>query len=124
MLKDALAVALGGALGSVLRWLVSSGFARGTEARFPWGTLAVNLAGSFVIGLVLGWANDRGPLAPTLRLLVVTGVLGGFTTFSALSWETLALARTGQPWSAVGYSVGSLAGGLLAASAGLALVRR
>jgi CrcB protein len=124
MLKDALAVALGGALGSVLRWLVSSAFARSGDARFPWGTLVVNLVGSFVIGVVLGWGHDRGPLAPTMRLLVVTGVLGGFTTFSALSWETLALARSGQPLGAIGYGVGSLAGGLLAASAGWALMRR
>lgn len=124
MLKDALAVAAGGALGSVLRWLVSSGFARGGEARFPWGTLAVNIAGSLAIGVVLGWASERGPLSPTLRLLVVTGVLGGFTTFSAWSWETLALLRSGQPFAASGYAIGSLAGGLLAAAAGFALVRR
>lgn len=124
MLRDALAVALGGALGSVLRWLASSALARGGDGRFPWGTLAVNLAGSFVIGLMLGAPDSRGPLAPGLRLLVVTGLLGGFTTFSAFSWETIALARSGQAIAAIGYAAGSLAGGLAAAALGLALVRR
>jgi CrcB protein len=124
MLKDALAVALGGAMGSVSRWLLSMALARSGDGRFPWGTLAVNLIGSFLIGLVLGGSHERNSLSPALRLLAVTGMLGGFTTFSALSWETLALARHGQPIAALGYAVGSLAGGLLAAAAGASLLRR
>lgn len=124
-MRDALLVALGGATGSVLRWWWSGAVARATGTlTFPWGTLAVNLAGSFAIGALLGLAEGRDGLAPGVRLLLVTGVLGGFTTFSAFSWETLALVRAGQVPAAIGYAAGSVAGGLLAALAGLVLVRR
>ena len=118
-MRDALLVALGGALGSVLRWAVTIGVARATrEPAFPWGTLAVNLAGSLVIGVLLGIATDRGALAAPARLLLVTGLLGGFTTFSAFSWEALALLRAGHTWAAGGYVTGSVLGGLAAAAAG------
>ena len=118
-MRDALLVALGGALGSVLRWAVTIGVARATrEPAFPWGTLVVNLAGSLVIGVLLGIATDRGALAAPARLLLVTGLLGGFTTFSAFSWEALALLRGGHTWAAGGYIAGSVLGGLAAAAAG------
>jgi CrcB protein len=94
-----LLVALGGAAGAVLRYLV--GRAVGATA-FPWATLCVNVAGCFGIGLGLAWlqrAAAAGTLGPEraadLRLLVVVGLLGGLTTFSAFGQETVALARGG-----------------------------
>ena len=116
---------LGGAFGSVLRWAVVSGVARlPRAAAFPWGTLGVNLAGSCAIGFVLTLAFERGLVAPGLRLFLVTGVLGGFTTFSAFSWESLALVRDGHALAAVGYVAGSLLGGLAAALLGATLAAR
>ena len=89
-MRDALLVALGGASGSVLRWALSSWIARLHEpSRFPWGTLAVNLLGSFAIGALLTLAFERGALPTPFRLLLVTGVLGGFTTFSAFSLDAV-----------------------------------
>ncbi len=124
-MRDALLVAAGGALGSVLRWAVTIGVARAMRSpTFPWGTLCVNLAGSLVIGALLGLATDRGALSDSARLLLVTGVLGGFTTFSAFSWEALALLRAGHAGAAAGYVAGSVLGGLAAAAAGWWLAQR
>ena len=124
-MREALLVAFGGALGSVLRWAVTIGVARATRApMFPWGTLVVNLAGSLVIGVLLGLATDRGALAAPARMFLVTGLLGGFTTFSAFSWEALALLRAGHASAAGGYVAGSVLGGLLAAAAGWLLAAK
>lgn len=105
----ALLVALGGAVGAVLRYAVGVWAVQaGPNPRWPWGTLAVNLLGSLAIGL----------LAPTLarhdalRLLVVTGVLGGFTTFSAFSLDALALLHAGRTGAALAYVAVSTVGGL------------
>lgn len=86
-------VAVGGALGSVLRYL-ASGAAHGLwpGLLFPVGTLAVNVAGSLAIGLVGGLAETRHFLVPELRVFLFTGLLGGFTTFSAFAFESLGLA--------------------------------
>ena len=124
-MKDALLVALGGALGSVLRWGVVWGASRLPRAAgFPWGTLGVNLAGSCAIGFVLTLAFERGLVAPGTRLFLVTGVLGGFTTFSAFSWETLVLVRDGHGLAASGYVAGSVLGGLAAALLGSSVAAR
>jgi CrcB protein len=90
-------VALGGALGSVARFACSTAAARWLGAAFPWGTLFVNVTGSFAIGLLaaLVAADGRPLLGGDARAFVLVGVLGGFTTFSSFSLETLALARTG-----------------------------
>ncbi|MFN8557466.1 MAG: fluoride efflux transporter CrcB [Dehalococcoidia bacterium] len=113
----------GGALGSGLRYLGSQGMAARLGLTFPWGTLAVNLAGSFLIGLIATLADERGAVGWRLRLFLITGVLGGFTTFSAFSLETLRLVGQGQPLRAGLYVAGSVALGLLAAAAGIALGR-
>ena len=104
-------VALGGALGSVARYAVSLGAGRWLAAAFPWGTLIVNVAGSFAIGLLaaLVTADGRPTLGTDARAFVMIGILGGFTTFSSFSLETLNLARAG-------------AVGAAAANAGLSLV--
>ena len=90
-------VALGGALGSMARYAVSLGTARWLGVGFPWGTLFVNVAGSFAIGLLaaLVAADGRPLLGADARAFLLVGVLGGFTTFSSFSLETLELARSG-----------------------------
>lgn len=124
-MRNALLVALGGALGSLLRWAGVSWSARLARGGvFPWGTLGVNVLGSCAIGFVLTFAFERGHVSPPVRLFVVTGVLGGFTTFSAFSWETMALLRDGHALAAAGYLAGSVLGGLAAALAGAALAAR
>lgn len=96
-MKPLLLVATGGALGSVLRWLGSAGVQKVfPHAHYPWGTLAVNVAGSFAIGAIMTLALERSTVSPDARLFLVTGVLGGFTTFSAFSNETINLWREGE----------------------------
>lgn len=116
-MRDLLLVAAGGAGGSVLRWWLS-GLAQHLTPRspFPWGTLAINVAGSFAIGVVLTLALELADLTPEMRLLLATGVLGGFTTFSAYSYETLTLLRTGHGVAAFVYAAGSVLLGLGAAA--------
>lgn len=124
-MKSALLVALGGALGSVLRWLVGGWMQAALPgSAFPWGTFTVNALGSFAIGALLGIPVDRGLVPPAARLLLVTGFLGGFTTFSAYSHETLQLARDGHWPGAFGYALGSVAVGLVAAYGGWELASR
>jgi CrcB protein len=113
-----LLVAAGGALGSVLRHLVALLMVAQLGAGFPWGTLTVNVAGSFAIG-VLGGLDVQGEW----RLLLVTGLLGGFTTFSAFSLETGALAAR-SPWLAAAYVAASVGLGLAAFAVGWAVARR
>jgi CrcB protein len=119
-----LLVALGGALGSVLRWMISGLVQRAAASGFPWGTMVVNAAGSLLIGLVGAVALERALVSPATRLLLIPGLLGGFTTFSAYSYETMALLRDGQWGAAAGYALGSVAIGLAAAAAGFALGSR
>ncbi len=92
-IRGVLLVALGGALGSVARYAVSTLAASAGAARFPLGTLLVNVAGCLAIGAFLGAAQSREWLLGPARLFVVVGLLGGFTTYSAFGWETYALAR-------------------------------
>jgi len=117
-------VALGGALGSVARWGVSGAVQRWTGTAFPWGTFVVNLVGSLLIGVVTALALERALVPPAARLFLVAGILGGFTTFSALSYETFALLRDGQWPAAAGYAIGSVMLGVTASFAGYALALR
>jgi CrcB protein len=113
-------VAIGGALGSVARYGCSGLVARFAGVTFPWGTLLVNVSGSFVIGVLAALvAVDGRPLvAGDARAFLMVGVLGGFTTFSSFSFDTLNLARSGA-WGAAGANVvGSVVLCLLAVSVG------
>jgi fluoride exporter len=94
-MKEVLFVAAGGAVGSSLRYLLSSGIYTWYGRAFPWGTLAVNVLGSFAIGLLSILLVDKFNVAQEWRLAIVVGVLGGFTTFSAFSWDTLDLMQQG-----------------------------
>lgn len=104
-------VALGGALGSVARYLCSLGLARWFGETFPWGTLFVNVLGSFIIGFffLLTAPNGRLLVSSDLRIFVTVGICGGFTTFSSFSLQTLLLLRDGE-WLLAGLNaLGSLA---------------
>jgi CrcB protein len=103
-------IALGGALGTLARFALSGLVAHHVGETFPWGTLVVNVSGSFVIGLfatVFG-AEGRFLVGPTARHFVMTGILGGYTTFSSFSLQTLDLAREGEWLRAGANAVGSL----------------
>jgi CrcB protein len=123
-LMASLNVAFGGAVGSVLRYHAGRlvGDLAGPGNGFPWGTLAVNVAGSLAMGALIGWLA-RGTLAEgaaeTARLLIGVGLLGGFTTFSAFSSELVAMLHRGQAGLAAGYVAASLVAGMAAVIIGL-----
>lgn len=93
---------VGGGLGAVSRFAMASGMARLLGPAFPYGTLTVNVIGSFLIGLILTLLETKLTVFPYWRHLVTIGFLGGFTTFSSFSWETLALVRDGEFFLATG----------------------
>lgn len=120
-----LLVGLGGFLGSVLRYGASGAFQRlaPPSSGLPWGTFAVNTLGSLLIGLLAGIADGRGILSPDTRLFLMIGLLGGFTTFSTYSFESLQLLRSGQWGLALANVLGQLCVGLLAVWLGWGLGR-
>lgn len=122
-MKLVLLAALGGAIGSALRYLVSLASAWLFGVGFPWGTLAVNIAGSFAMGLVIGLAASKFQLTNELRVFAATGVLGGFTTFSAFSLDFALLFERKDYGLAGLYLAGSVGLSILALFAGLYLVR-
>ncbi|WP_309230061.1 MULTISPECIES: fluoride efflux transporter CrcB [unclassified Blastococcus] len=121
------AAALGGALGALARWGVAEALPH-EPAAWPWATLLVNLVGCLVLGVLVGRLFTRTANPPWLRPFLGTGVLGGFTTYSAFAVETVQLTEAGRPALAAGYVVLSVAGGVAAAGlgavAGRALTRR
>ena len=119
-MAHALAVFLGGGIGAVLRWLVGKWTLHLVGYGFPFGTLAVNIAGSLAIGLAVGMLEGVGQPA---KLFFVTGLLGGFTTFSAFSLDALALWQRGEAAQALLYVALSVTLSLAAAFAGMAASR-
>lgn len=118
------AVAGGGALGALARYGVSAAALRAFGPGFPYGTLIVNAAGSFLMGVLIVWLSEREAATQALRAFLAVGVLGAFTTFSAFSLETVSLLRDGKISLAAVYvaasivlSVGGLFLGLVAARA-------
>ncbi len=105
-----IAIALGGALGSILRYALSTTIDTRWGAGFPWGTLSVNLLGCFVIGILAYFVGPDGRLWGNLetRHLLVTGLCGGFTTFSTFGLQTLNLLRDGNWLQAAAYVIGSV----------------
>src|SRR5687767_14646377 len=120
-------VALGGAIGSVLRYQAGRWITYwlGVQAvtQFPWATLAVNAAGSVLMGALAGWLARYGPGGEELRLLLGVGLLGGFPTFSAFSLEMVLMMQRGQLGYAALYLVLSVALGVTGLIFGLAVMR-
>lgn len=112
-------VAIGGALGSVLRYWVSDPI---NQRVAPWGTILVNLVGTFALGVLIGWFGKRSSDS-VVRVALSVGLLGGFTTFSSWAVETIDLLSAGRIGTAMANIVIPLAIGLVAASAGLAVGR-
>jgi fluoride exporter len=101
-------VLAGGAAGSLARYLVGIAIMTRTGGRFPFGTLFVNITGSFLIGLGMALLTERLRPHPNWRLLLVVGFLGGYTTFSSLEWETMSLVKDGARWLGLLNAVGSV----------------
>jgi CrcB protein len=116
-------VMLGGALGAGLRHVAGAWLLRQFGNGWPLGTLAVNLAGAFLVGWCFAWLEGRGPSAAVWRAFLIVGVLGGMTTFSALMLECLLFARTDRPGALLAYLGVSLVGGLALVWAGAWLGR-
>lgn len=114
------AVAFGGAVGALGRYVLSNGLQGMLGTAFPWGTMGVNVSGSFFMGLLFA-VIVRGDVPPEFQALVAVGVLGSFTTFSTFSLETLTLLQEGAWVRATVYAMGSLALGLAAVAAGFLL---
>ncbi len=123
-MTGALLVFLGAGLGGVLRHGLTLLAAR-SGASFPWGTLAVNVGGCLAMGVLSAWLSTRAgePWSAPARLFALTGVLGGFTTFSAFSLDAAALWERGEPGLAAAYVGASVLGSLAGVAAGLALAR-
>jgi CrcB protein len=116
-------VTLGGGIGALARYWLSTWVLGALGAVFPWGTLAVNVIGSFIIGLVMILSIDRGMISPEMRLLLTTGFCGGLTTFSTFSYETLTLLRSEQWLSAGANTLANLMLCLLATGLGIWVAR-
>lgn len=112
-----LIVGAGSCIGGMLRFGLSQWIQTKTEAVFPYGTLCINLLGCFLIGLVFGW-SERTAISQEWRLLLTTGLLGGFTTFSAFSNETVGMLRSGWYAGAVLYVLSSVLPGIAATFGG------
>jgi CrcB protein len=118
-----LLVFFGGGLGATLRHLVNLTCARCIDTAFPYGTFIINISGSTVMGLIAGYLAFKGGAAQPWRLFLMTGILGGYTTFSAFSLDAALLYERGEIGLAALYVAGSVVLSILGLFAGLALVR-
>ena len=116
-------VAVGGAIGAALRHLVNLASLRLFGPNFPWGTMAINIAGSFAMGVFIELLARRFNASSELRLFVATGILGGFTTFSAFSLDFASLWERGEALPAFGYAAASVVGAIAAIFLGMWLAR-
>jgi CrcB protein len=114
-------IAVGGALGSIVRYLVGSTIGSRVGVRFPYGTMVVNLTACLIIGFSLTFFSKRADVAPTRRFLVTVGFIGSYSTFSTFEWETFSELRSGAFALASAYALGSVAMGLVATWCGVAL---
>lgn len=103
-----LLVFIGGGLGSAARYWLQGFVYSETGTSFPYGTLAVNILGSFLIGLLMSSMEERFLIHPTTRIFLTIGILGGFTTFSSFSFETISLLRDGESLYALANALGTL----------------
>lgn len=117
-------VALGGAIGTIARYLVTGWAAALFGPLFPWGTLAVNVGGSFLIGAIMQTALTTALISPTARLFLTTGVMGGLTTYSTFSYETVRMVREGSFALATANFAATSVACFLAGIAGVTLIER
>ena len=118
-----LLVFFGGGLGASLRHLVNLTCARCLGPGFPWGTFIINISGSTTMGLIAGYLAFKGEASQPWRLFLMTGILGGYTTFSAFSLDTAVLYERGELGLAAAYVLGSVVLSIAGLFAGLALMR-
>lgn len=118
-----LAVATGGAIGSVARFLVGVGSTKLFGVAFPWGTLIINVFGSFLIGVFVESFALRWNLPQAARVFLTVGICGGFTTFSTFSLDAYLLLQRGELWAGAAYMAGSVFLSVGALVAGLLLIR-
>ena len=124
MLRNILLVAVGGAAGSVARYLLSKAVQEAAASAFPWGTMTVNIAGCLLIGFIAGLPLGGGDGQwDGLKLALTVGFCGGFTTFSTFMGESLTLAKGGDTLLSAAYIGASVAVGILAAAAGTQLAK-
>ncbi|OBZ96376.1 camphor resistance protein CrcB [Pararhizobium polonicum] len=122
-MTNILLVAFGGAFGSVLRYLLGLWTLRSFGPSFPWGTLIVNVTGSFLIGVFAEAIARKFGASVEMRVFLITGILGGYTTFSAFSLDAITLVERGEPVIAAIYVGSSVLLSAIAVFAGLALMR-
>ena len=119
-----LLVFVGGGIGAALRHAVNVAFARWFGTNFPYHTLFENVSGSLVMGLLAGYFAFRSNAPQDVQLFLTTGILGGYTTFSAFSLDAVLLCEKGQWWPAAGYVATSVGGSILGLVLGLVLIRQ
>jgi CrcB protein len=106
--KHILLVGLGGFIGSIARYVISTSITKYFPLSFPLGTFVVNVSGCLVIGIIYGLTSRFGWMTQEWRIFLATGICGGFTTFSAFAYESLRLIETSEYWTFVGYTILSL----------------
>ncbi len=122
-MKALLLVGLGGGLGSILRYLTSVFVSRQFPSAFPWGTFAVNFIGCLLAGIFIGMLERQQVINTDLKLLLITGFCGGYTTFSAFSAENLNLIQNGNTLTALLYITASILTGIIAVVGGLMITK-
>ena len=118
-----IAVALGGAVGSVARYLVGIGSGKLFGTNFPWGTLIINVTGSFLIGAFAGLFAAKWDLSQATRIFLTVGICGGYTTFSTFALDAYYLLERAESWSSFAYMMGSVLLSVAALVVALKLVR-
>ena len=118
-----LLIGVGGAIGAILRYVIGAAAAQRFPARFPVGTLTINISACFIIGLVLEYLNRHAGLSDAWRYLIAIGFIGAYSTFSTFEFEAWSDFTRGIFWSGVLYVIVSLVGGFIAVSLGATMGR-
>lgn len=123
MIKNMLLIGLGGGIGSIARYWCQKWFADNFQHPFPWGTFTVNILGCFLIGVFYAIAEKSSLLSPQTRLFLITGLCGGFTTFSTFAFENMNLLRSGDVAYGILYITSSVVLGIGAVFAGISIIK-